>query len=267
MLLFFVSYLAVARASKPPETRKAVRKIHVITGSEKALIQEYSASSAEAQPIAPPPKPLLRGWSHGLAAAGAVCLTIALCWQSRGDPPRLLSMAIYGMSLCELYTVSALYHIGVWGNSQRLRFRALDHANIFIFIAGTYTPLCFNVLSGWLRIALLSVIWLLAFTGVGLTLFLPHIPRVVGTALYIGMGWVAIFALPAFLTLLPWQATGLLLLGGLLYTVGGVIYARRWPDPFPRMFGFHEVFHLFTIAAGIAFTLVIWIYALPFPRV
>ena len=231
------------------------------------MIQEY-ISDAESLAIAPtPPKPLMRGWSHGLAAAGAVCLTIALCWQSRGDPPRLLSMAIYGLSLCELYTVSALYHIGAWDHARRRAFRALDHANIFIFIAGTYTPLCFNVLSGWLRVALLSVIWLLAFTGVGLTLSRPHLPRRVGTALYIGMGWVAIFALPALLTLLPWQATGLLLLGGLLYTIGGVVYARRWPDPFPRVFGYHEVFHLFTIAAGIAFTIVIWAYALPFPRV
>ncbi len=217
--------------------------------------------------MALPPKPLLRGWSHGLAAAGAVCLTIALCWQSRGDPPRLFSMAIYGIALCELYTVSALYHIGMWNHARRRTLRALDHANIFIFIAGTYTPLCFNILSGWLRIALLSVIWLLACTGVWLTLTRPHLPRRVGTILYIGMGWVAIFALPAFLTLLPWQATGLLLLGGLLYTIGGIIYARRRPDPFPRVFGFHEVFHLFTIAAGIAFTVAIWAYALSFPRV
>ncbi|HEY7356928.1 MAG TPA: hemolysin III family protein [Ktedonobacterales bacterium] len=191
-------------------------------------------------PATLPPKPLLRGWSHALAAVGAVCLTIALCWQSRRDPPRLLSMLIYGLSLCELYLISALYHLGSWATPIRRRLRALDHANIFLFIAGTYTPLCFNILSGW--------------------------PRVVGTSLYIGMGWVAVFALPAFLALLPWQATGLLVLGGLLYTIGGIIYARRWPDPFPRVFGYHEVFHLFTIAAGLAFTVVIWAYALPFPR-
>jgi hemolysin III len=230
------------------------------------LIQER-ISNTESQPIAAPPKPLLRGWSHGLAAVGAVCLTIALCWQSRGDLPRLLSMAIYGLALCELYTVSALYHIGAWGHARRRALRALDHANIFVFIAGTYTPLCFNVLSGWLRVALLSVIWLLACVGVWLTLTRPHLPRRIGTALYIGMGWVAIFALPAFLTLLPWMATALLLLGGLLYTIGGIVYARRRPDPFPLIFGYHEVFHLFTIAAGIAFTIVIWAYALPFPRV
>ena len=230
------------------------------------MIQEQIDSSTETPTLAPP-KPLMRGWTHGLAAVGAVVLTLALCWQSRNDLPRLISMAIYGLSLCELYTVSALYHIGTWNDARRLKFRALDHANIFLFIAGTYTPLCFNILSGWLRVALLSVIWLLAFTGVWLMLSQRHLPRWLGTGLYIGMGWVAIFALPAFLALLPWQAAGLLVLGGLLYTIGGVIYARRWPDPLPRIFGFHEVFHLFTIAAGIAFTAAIWVYALPFPRV
>lgn len=232
------------------------------------MIQEQISSHAEAYPVpVAPPKPLLRGWSHAAAAAGAVLLTIALCWQSRRDPPRLLSMAIYGLSLIELYAVSALYHIGSWSKDRRRRLRAVDHANIFIFIAGTYTPLCLNILSGWLRATLLVVIWLLAITGVGLMLFKRHVPRVVGTGLYIGMGWVAIFALPAFLTLLPWQATGTLILGGILYTIGGVIYARRWPNPFPRVFGYHELFHLFVIAAGLAFTTVIWAYALTFPRI
>lgn len=230
------------------------------------MIQEQISSQPDAPALAPL-KPLLRGWSHALAAAGAIALTIALCWQSRSDLPRLLSMVIYGLSLCELYAVSAAYHIGAWSTPVRRRLRALDHANIFLFIAGTYTPLCLNILSGWLRVVLLSVIWLLAVAGVMLTFSRLPTPRIIGTALYIGMGWVAIFALPAFLTLLPWQATGLLLLGGLLYTIGGVVYARRWPNPFPRVFGYHEVFHLFTIAAGIAFTIVIWAYALSFPRV
>ncbi len=228
--------------------------------------EQISSPTEEVQPVAPP-KPLLRGWSHALAAAGAVCLTIALCWQSRADAPRLLSMAIYGLSLCELYTVSAVYHIGPWGHVWKRRLHKLDHANIFIFIAGTYTPLCFNVLSGWLRLTLLIVIWLVACAGVGVTFSRRPIPRSVGAALYIGMGWVAVFALPAFLSLLPWQATGLLLLGGLLYTIGGVVYARRWPNAWPRVFGYHEVFHLFTIAAGAIFTVVIWAYALPFPRI
>ncbi len=221
----------------------------------------------DAKPIsAPLPRPLLRGWFHAAAALGAVLVMLALCWQSRSDFSRLLSMAVYGLSMIELYTVSALYHLVTWSAARRKRLRALDHANIFVLIAGTYTPLCFNILSGGLRLAMLVEVWVLAISGVWLAVFRPQTPRAIATALYIGIGWIGVLALPAFLSLLPWMATALLVAGGLLYTVGGVIYARRWPNPFPRVFGYHEIFHLFVIAAGALFTLVIWVWALPFPR-
>src|SRR6266478_4313236 len=111
-------------------------------------------------------KPLLRGWFHAVAAACAVALTVVLCWLSWGDIPKLISMLI------------------------------------FVLIAGTYTPLCFNILSGWLRITLLVVIWLLAVLGVSLSIFTLKLPRWVTASLYISMGWVAILALPAFLAIL-----------------------------------------------------------------
>ena len=212
-------------------------------------------------------KPLLRGRFHAVAAAGSLLLTIALCWQSRADPPKLVSMLIYGLSMMELYTVSAFYHIGTWREPIRRKLRALDHANIFILIAGTYTPLCFNLLSGWLRPTILIVIWVLALVGIGIATITLHTPRWVTASLYVGMGWVVILALPAYLMVVPWIAVGFLLLGGLLYTIGAVIYARRWPNPFPRVFGFHEIFHLFVIAGSIAFAIVVWFWALPFQRV
>ncbi len=212
------------------------------------------------------PKPLLRGRFHAAAAVAAVLLTIALCWQSRTDPPRLLSMLIFGLSMVELYVVSAVYHIGRWRPTTSRRLRALDHANIFVLIAGTYTPLCFNVLSGWLRPAILALIWALAVAGVALATLTLHTPRWLSTALYVGMGWVALLALPAFARSLGWGAVTVLLAGGGLYTAGAVVYARRWPDPFPRVLGFHEVFHLFVIAGGAAFAAAIWLWALPFPR-
>lgn len=211
-------------------------------------------------------KPLLRGWFHALAAIAAIVLTIFLCILSRKDLPRLLSMLIFGLCMIELYTVSALYHIGTWKNTVRQRFRALDHANIFLFIAGTYTPLCFNILSGWIRPALLITIWTLAFLGITLTLFTFHLPRWISTALYIAMGWIALLALPAFLAVVPWTAVATLVAGGLLYTIGAIIYALRRPNPFPRIFGFHEIFHLFVIAGSVAFATCIWVWALPFPR-
>lgn len=211
-------------------------------------------------------KPLLRGWFHAVAAVGAVVLTILLCWLSRGDTPRLISMLIFGLSMIELYMVSATYHIGRWPERTRRVLRSLDHANIFVLIAGTYTPLCFNILDGWLRITILSVIWFLAVLGVAFSVLTLRLPRWVGASLYIGMGWVVILALPAFLALLPWTAVATLILGGVLYTIGAIIYARRWPNPFPRTLGFHEIFHLFVIAGSVAFAVCIWIWALPFPR-
>jgi hemolysin III len=103
---------------------------------------------------------------------------------------------------------------------------------------------------------------------VGFTIFpLKHpVPRWVNVSLYITMGWIAVLALPAFLTVLPWTAVATLILGGVFYTIGGLFYALRWPDPWPRVLGYHEVFHLLVIAGSVAFTLCIWIWVLPFPR-
>jgi len=216
--------------------------------------------------IAKREKPLLRGWLHAGAAVASVGLTVALCVLSSNDLPRLVSMLVFGLSMVELYTVSALYHIGRWGERTHRVLRAVDHSNIYALIAGTYTPLCFNVLDGWARVAMLVVIWALAALGVGLSIFALRLPRRVGTGLYIAMGWVAVLAIPTFLERLPWEAVATLVLGGLLYTVGGVIYARKRPDPFPRVLGFHEVFHLFVIAGSVAFAIVVWVWVLPFPR-
>lgn len=212
-------------------------------------------------------KPLLRGWFHAVAAVGAVVLTVALCWRSADDLPRLFSMLIFGLSMIMLYTVSAIYNIGNWGGAVGRFLRSLDHANIFVFIAGTYTPICFNMLNGWVRSALLATVWLLAGAGLVLAIFTTKVPRSARTGLYIAMGWVGLLALPALWEVLAWEALALLFLGGALYTVGAVIYGLRRPNPFPRYFGFHEIFHLFVIAGGMAFTASIWFWALPFPRV
>jgi hemolysin III len=215
----------------------------------------------------PVKKPLMRGWSHALAALASLLLTIALCWESRADLPRLISLLIFGLSMLELYTISALYHIGRWGPRPDRVLRAIDHANIFVMIAGTYTPLCFNLLSGWLRVTILIVIWALAVVGVGLAILTLRLPRWVNAALYIGMGWVVVLVLPAFLAVIPWYAVATLLLGGIFYTIGAVVYARKRPDPFPRVFGFHEIFHLFVIFGSIAFASCIWIWVLHIPRI
>lgn len=211
-------------------------------------------------------KPLLRGWSHAAAALASVVLTALLCWLSRQDPPRLLSMLIFGLSMIELYTLSAVYHIITWSPAKRRVLRAIDHANIFVLIAGTYTPLCFNILSGPVRVLILIAIWLLALLGISTSIFTVKFPRWATAALYIGMGWIVVLAIPAFLAVIPWTAIATLLLGGALYTIGAVIYSRKKPDPFPKVWGYHEIFHLFVIAGSVAFAVAVCVWALHFPR-
>jgi hemolysin III len=212
------------------------------------------------------PKPLLRGWFHAVAAVIAVVFTIALAVASWNDVPRLISMLVFGLSMVELYTVSAFYHMGTWSPRAKRVLRSVDHTNIFVVIAGTYTAICFNVLGGWVRDAILIVIWLLATIGLILAVFKPRVPRWVGTGIYIGMGWAVVLALPALLEALPWQALAFLVAGGVLYTLGAVIYALKRPNPFPRVMGFHEVFHLFVIGGSVACAIVVWVWALPYPR-
>jgi hemolysin III len=218
------------------------------------------------QAVVVQPKPLLRGWSHAIAAVASVVFTVMLALVSAYDPPRMLTMLVFGGSMIVLYTVSAVYHIGRWTPRVHRVLRSLDHANIFLLIAGTYTPICFNLLDGWLRVFMLATIWTLALAGVGLSVVTLRLPRWVSTALYIGLGWVSLVAIPGMLEAIGW--TGLLVLaaGGVSYTVGAVIYALKRPNPFPRVFGFHEIFHLFVIAGSVAFAVVVCVWALPYPR-
>jgi hemolysin III len=203
-------------------------------------------------------KPLLRGWSHAGAAVGAVVLTVALLWQVAGDVPRMVSLLIFGVCMTLLYVVSAVYHIGPWEGRKATLLRALDHANIYLLIAGTYTPICVIVLSGWLRTFVLLLIWTLAVAGVSSAALSLRLPRWATVALYLGMGWVSVIAAPALVKALPLSILLTLLAGGILYTLGAVIYALRWPNPLPRIFGFHEIFHLFVIAGSGAFAGAIW---------
>lgn len=214
-------------------------------------------------------KPLLRGWIHAIAAVGSLILTVVLAWASHQDWPRLVSVLIFGISLTLLYTVSAVYHIGTnhWSPSWERFWRRFDHANIYAVIAGTYTPFAFNLLSDWWRMALLLTVWIMAVLGiVAVTVFAHLISRSVKVGLYIGMGWVGLFSLPAMLSVLPWQGVLMLIGGGVLYTVGALIYGWRWPDPFPRFFGFHEIFHLFVVAGSAVFAVAVWLWVLPYPR-
>ena len=211
-------------------------------------------------------KPLLRGWSHGLAALVSVAGLVALILITRHDPAKLVSMVVYGVGLVLLFGVSATYHIFNWPPKVKDWLRRADHATIFVFIAATYTPLAFNVLDGWWRIAVLVAIWLCAAAGVAGAAPFLRIPKRLLASLYVAMGWVAVVALVPLTAALGWVAALLIALGGLQYTLGAAAYAFEKPRLWPRVFGYHELFHVAVITASLTFYLIVFHYAVPFHR-
>ena len=218
-------------------------------------------------PVPTLPKPLLRGWSHGVAAFIAVAGLVSLIVITRHDPAKLASMVVYGIGLVLLFGVSATYHIFNWPPRAKDWLRRADHATIFVFIAASYTPLVFNILGGWWRIGVLVAIWIMAVAGVvGAAPFL-RIPRVALASLYLAMGWLAVVALVPLTAALGWVAALLMALGGLQYSLGAAAYAFRRPRLWPRVFGYHELFHLAVISASVTFYVVVVYYAVPYHRI
>lgn len=203
-------------------------------------------------------KPKLRGWLHlgafpTVMVAGLVLVAFGPTLQSR------IGAAIYALTSGLLFGISATYHRSDLRPRAREVLRRLDHANIYLIIAGTYTPFALLALEGGLRVAILTGIWVGALAGVVFQTVWISAPRWLSTALYIGLGWVAILALPQFFSGAGIAATVLIIVGGALYSAGGVIYALKRPDPSPLWFGFHEVFHAFTLAAYVAQYLAVWL--------
>jgi hemolysin III len=211
-------------------------------------------------------KPLLRGYSHAAMVPVAVAITVYLAWTTAGDLVRQIPVLIYGVTLILLFTISATYHIGTWPTRVREVLRRFDHSNIFLLIAGTYTPPVVILLTGWWRIAILSVVWVLALTGVVITVSGVTMRRGLMTALYIVVGWVAIAAIPQILAAVGLRGGSFLLAGGVLYSIGALCYALKWPPLWRRVFSYHEVFHLFVIGASIVFLFFMLAYVLPLPR-
>ena len=195
-----------------------------------------------------PAKPVLRGWLHAgmtpLVAIGGVVL-IALSSTTAGR----VGAAVWLVGSLVLFGTSALYHRGTWSAPALARLRRLDHANIFTFIAATYTPLALVLLTDpW---PLLGIVWGTAVAGITVTLTWPNRPRWLDVVLYLLLGWAGLGWLGAFWTTGGPAVVLLILLGGLCYSVGAVVYALKRPDPSPTWFGFHEIFHACTIAAAL----------------
>lgn len=194
-------------------------------------------------------KPLLRGYLHLGAAFVAIAGLVALMLIA--DTPReYVGGAVFASSLVLLYATSAVYHVINWGRRARSVLKRLDHSMIFVLIAGTYTPICLLAARDAVGISLLAVVWSVAAAGITLKVVWPSAPRWLGVGFYIATGWICLVAVTEIKDTLALLPAALLLAGGVLYTAGGIIYAVRRPNPFPRVFGYHEVFHLLVIAGS-----------------
>ncbi len=195
-------------------------------------------------------RPRMRGWVHAGLTPVVVAAGVLLVVLADGGAARAATAVFAGSSLL-LFAVSALYNLHPWRGSLGTWLQRLDHANIYVLIAGSYTPFAVLLLSGASVVVMLVLAWAGAMVGAVFRIGFPGAARWATTGSYLGLGWIAIGFTPQLLGAGSPIALGLLAVGGLLYTVGAVVYARQRPDPWPAFFGFHEVFHCFT-AAGFA---------------
>jgi hemolysin III len=177
----------------------------------------------------------------------ALAAGIVLIWLA-ATPAGVIGGAVFLAASVLLFGISGLYHRGTWGVRGTAILRRIDHSNIYVFIAATYTPLALILLNGASRVVLLTLIWSAAVGGLLFRLFWLSSPRWLYTALYIVMGWAALGWLGAFYDAAGWTVLILIIAGGLCYTLGAVVYARKRPNPSPAWFGYHEIFHVGTIA-------------------
>ncbi|MFF7643377.1 hemolysin III family protein [Streptomyces canus] len=198
--------------------------------------------------VVEPIKPRLRGWLHAGMVPAALVAGVVLIRLAR-TPQAALACAVYSVTAWLLFATSAIYHRGTWGPLGEALLRRLDHANIFLIIAGTCTPLAVVLLPPDQRSVLLWIVWTGALAGIAFRVVWIGAPRWMYTPCYLALGWAPVRYLPDFLHTGGVAVLTLIVAGGLLYSAGAVVYALQRPDPSPRWFGFHEVFHALTVAA------------------
>lgn len=219
------------------------------TSSAVRLVQGVPGLHGPPGESLPRQKPLWRGVSHQYAAILAAP-AVVLLWFGAESIAGRVGAGVYGLSLLTLFTISAIFHRPTW----RLRMRDLvgraDQAAIFLMIAGTYTPFCLLLRSS-VGYTLLLVVWATALGGVVLSALWPGAPKPLMAGIYVAFGWFAAALMPSLFRVAGWPVILLILLGAVGYTVGAVVYSLRRPDPFPRSFGYHEIFHLLVVVAAV----------------
>ncbi|MGH8927542.1 MAG: PAQR family membrane homeostasis protein TrhA [Acidimicrobiia bacterium] len=208
----------------------------------------------------------MRGMLDGIAAVAAMVGAALLAIRAAGGQ-NLVAGLLFGLSLMAMFTISSLYHSVDWEERRKTFMRRLDHSMIFLVVAATFTPFGVVVFDGWLRTTSLALMWLAAFLGVALKFGLQHVGTGISTSIQHAMGWSSLAAMP-----LIWQRAGpkavlLVFAGGVSYTVGTLIFATKRPRLFPRIFSYHELFHVLVIAgSSLHFLAILW-YVMPYPTV
>jgi len=209
-----------------------------------------------------PVKPRLRGWIHfwSFVASMATGATLIALAASTVSARAALAIAVYSASVSGLFGISALYHRRSWLNQRAAYWiNRLDHSMIFVFIAGSYTPFATLAMPPDTGTLVLVVVWGGALAGVTMKLAWPRAPRWLGVPIYLALGWVAVFVMADLLRAAGPAALVLLIVGGALYSLGALVYTLKWPDPWPRTFGFHEFFHAATVLAAICHYVAVWL--------
>ena len=206
--------------------------------------------------------PLLRGVTHVYAfwvalVAGGVLVALAPTGEAR------VAAGIYGLALCALFAASGLYHRWRWHPRWKPLLRRVDHSTIYLFIAATTTPIALIVLSGPIQVIVLASVWTGAALGIAFALAWIDAPRLLVAGTYLAVGWAGVVAVPQLLREVGVAPFVLFLVGGVLYSIGATVYAARRPDPWPRTFGFHELFHTLVIAAAIVHFIAMAAWVLP----
>ena len=206
-------------------------------------------------------KPRARGWIHLCSAVTATMGGLALVAVAgiASSQKAILATLIYTVTIVAMFSISAIYHRKHWHNPVALKWmKRFDHSAIFVFIAGSYTPFALLAMPPPTGAEVLTIVWTGAVAGVALKMWWPSAPRWVGVPLYLLLGWVAICFAGSLLDGGGPIVVGLLVLGGVLYNVGAILYGLRWPNPWPHTFGYHEVFHAFTAAAAVSHYVAVW---------
>lgn len=202
-------------------------------------------------------------WTHFITFLSGIVGLVFLILLSKGNPSKLVTMTIYGLSILFLFGASSIYHWIKTTPEKELILRKIDHISIYVFIAGTYTPVFYYGLEGVWRWTMLTAIWVLSLVGISLKVWFMNVPRSISTIFYISLGWIALVPISQLIDNFPIQAIVLMFAGGVAYTLGAVIYATKIFDFFPNRFGFHEIFHLFVMAGSILHFIMVMAFILP----